>query len=173
MGLDGQVQTSHFDAVNVATGLTRQVRLAGQFQAGGFLRLRLVPDDGTEIVAEYDPRYDLPAPMSDWTGEYGAFVEAMGRGGAYTLSLSAQGAVQMTSTQPGEAHCQASGALSERTPSAAQMDATLDFSGEGCLVPAGTHIEGFILLDRSGALMEFFGMDDAATIGVFMHAPRP
>lgn len=172
MGLDGEVQTAPFDAINVATGQTRPVGLAGQYQAGGQLRLSLVPDDGSEIVAGYVPFYDQPTPVADLMGTYGAFIAIPGRSGAYTLTLDDQGTVQMTSTQPGEAHCQASGALSEREPSSAQMDVVLEFSGDGCQLPTGTRIEGFALFDHGDALLEAFGMNEAGTVGLFMHAPR-
>lgn len=169
---DGLVPASAFDAVGLGAGSPRrQIQLTGSVQPAALLRLRLVPDDGTAFVLPYEARYDRATSLADLSGDYNADLAAAGSGDVAVFTVDGP-TVRMTSTTPGRGACQANGTLS--TPSQAplsRMDLVLVFSGDGCLLPAGTRIEGVALVDVHQITL--LGMDEAGTVGLFVYATRP
>lgn len=171
MSLEGQVQSSPFDAVSLRTGRARQIGFSGSHPSTQALSLNLVPG-GAPVAIAYDARYDTPVPLVDLKGSHTALVTSGNVSDAAVLTLDDHGAMQWTSMAPDWAHCQATGALTERAQSPAYLDAVLDFSGEGCQLPAGTRIRGFALVDPGAQQISIYGMDEAGTLGLFVHATR-
>lgn len=170
LGLDHQVQASDFKAVSlIHEAPPRQLAFAGQFLPRSRIQLNPVPDDGSRVTVDHDEGHVEHVPLSEQAGSYDTEVHSVGgNSDRYTLTLSEQGSLSLTSQSVPQ--CQANGQLNLRDSSPGLMDLNLGFEGEGCVLPAGTVINGLAIFDPAIRMLTAFAMSDDSAVGVFLIA---